>query len=166
MTTNLIVIALLAVIAWAFLAARADAGKPGKRAATAGQLNARLAGTPMEGTGYMLERAGWRHGIHPALIAAIAGTESSFGRAACRSNRYNAFGLASCGTSWRVPDFRSWAQAYQFMGRFLKERWPHARTPYDYRGYAACTPCWARKTAGWMRWLGFPAAVAYGRRAP
>lgn len=114
-------------------------------------LDRGLNGSPMAGTGTELEAAGRRHHVHPAFIAAIAGTESSFGAAACASNRYNAFGLSSCGAGWRVPNFRSWGEAYDFMAGFLKSRWSSASTTYDYSGYAACSSCWGRKTADWMR---------------
>ncbi len=113
-------------------------------------LNRGLAGTPMAGTGKELEAAGRRHHVHPAFIAAIAGTESSFGEAGCGGNPRNAFGLSSCGSGWRVPYFETWAEAYEFMARFLAGRWPHATSTYDYGGYAACSSCWGRKTAGWM----------------
>lgn len=126
---------------------------PSNRASVAKRLNRALAATPMRGTGWKLEQAGYTHRISPYFIAAIAATESSLGRAACRSNRHNAFGLASCGHSWPVPQFRSWAQAYQFMGAFLRRRWPQARTAYEFYGYAACSSCWGRKTAYWMRRL-------------
>jgi hypothetical protein len=107
----------------------------------------------MRGTGWKLEQAGHTHGVSPYFIAAIAATESSLGRASCRGNPRNAWGLASCGSSWSVPYFHTWAQAYQFMGRFLMSRWSGARTAYDYHGYAACSPCWGRKTAYWMQRL-------------
>lgn len=127
------------------------------------QLNGNLAGTPMARTGRELEAAGWKWRIHPAFIAAIAGTESSFGRAGCRGNPRNSFGLASCGSSWNVPYFPTWAAAYTFMGRFLTSRWPHARSPYDYRGYAACSSCWGRATAFHMSRFGMGTSVRYGR---
>jgi hypothetical protein len=123
----------------------------GRRSDTAKALNRGLAGTPMAHTGYHLEAAGWRYRISPFLIASIAGTESSFGAAACRSNRFNAFGLSSCGSGWSVPDFRSWRHVYLFMAKFLTDRWPHARTSYDYHGYAACSSCWGAHTAWFMR---------------
>ncbi len=91
--------------------AAAYAGKPGRRAQTAITLNQGLRGTPMAGTGFALERAAHKWKVSPFFIAAIAATESSLGKKACRNNRYNAFGLASCGYSWRVPNFRSWADA-------------------------------------------------------
>lgn len=124
-----------------------------------------LTGTPMQGTERALEAAGRRWHISPAFIAAIAGTESSFGAAACRDKddnlTFNAYGLASCGTSWHVPSFATWAASYQFMGRFLTSRWPHARTTYDYHGYAACASCWGRKTAEHMRRFGAGPTVVY-----
>lgn len=125
------------------------------------QLNRGLAGTPMAGTGRELEQAGREHGIHPAFIAAIAATESSFGAAACSSNRFNAYGLANCQGIWHVPDFQSWRDSYRFMGRFLSGRWPHADTPYEFYGYAACDACWGRKVAFYMRRLGFGHGVRY-----
>jgi hypothetical protein len=120
------------------------------------RLNRGLDGTPMEGTGGELEQAGRRYGIHPAFIAAIAGTESSFGAAACRGT-LNYWGLASCGNGWPVPRFATLAEAYDFMGRFLTGRtsitsgWPNARTTYDYHGYAANSQAWGAKCAYWMR---------------
>lgn len=119
-------------------------------------LQVGLAGTPMSGSEGDLVRAAKRWHISPFFIAAIAGTESSFGAAACSSNRFNAFGLSSCGSGWRVPNFQSWYEAYDFMGRFLTGNtsvtsgWPNARTTYDYHGYAACSECWGRKTAQHM----------------
>lgn len=124
-------------------------------------LNRGLAGTPMAGTGAELEQAGREHGIHPAFIAAIAATESSFGAAACASNRFNAYGLANCQGIWHVPDFQSWSESYRFMGRFLAGRWPRADTPWEFYGYAACDSCWGNKVASWMRRLGFGHGVRY-----
>lgn len=126
------------------------------------QLERGLQGTPMAGTARELERAGRRHHVHPAFIAAIAGTESSFGAAGCSGNPRNAFGLSSCTTGWAVPYFPTWQSAYEFMGEFLSSRWPHARTPYDYHGYAACSACWGAKTAYWMETrFGVPPVVHY-----
>jgi hypothetical protein len=105
----------------------------------------------MATTGYQLEAAARKYRVSPYLIAAIAGTESSFGAAACRNNRYNAFGLSSCGSGWHVPSFRSWQEAYVFMAKFLSDRWPHAKSTYDFHGYAACSSCWGAKTAYWMK---------------
>lgn len=158
MLTLVIVTTLIAATA-----AHAAGTKHSPRYLVATQLNANLAGTPMAGTGFALEAAGWRWHVHPAFIAAIAGTESSYGRLGCQGNPRNAFGLASCGQSWRVPFFASWKQAYEFMGRFLAERWPRARTPYDYSGYAACSSCWGRATAWHMSRFGMGTDVRYGR---
>ena len=126
-------------------------------------LDAGLAGTPMAHTGRELEAAGWKWKVHPAFIAGIAGTESSFGRLGCRGNPRNSFGLSSCNSGWRVPYFPTWAAAYDFMGRFLASRWPSARSPYDYHGYAACSSCWGRATSLHMSRFGLGTNVRYGR---
>lgn len=110
----------------------------------------------MAGTGRALEASGWKWHRSPYFIAAIAETESSLGAAACRKDghrTYNAFGLASCGRGWYVPDFVSWAHAYDFVAHYLATMWPHARTTYDYvrPKYAACPECWGWKTASHMR---------------
>ncbi len=121
------------------------------------RLQRGLAGTPMAGSERELEAAGRAYHVHPAFIAAIAGTESTFGEAACASNRYNAFGLSSCGSGWSVPNFQSWGEAYRFMAAFLTGHtrvtrgWPGARTTYDYKGYAANSRSWGAKCAYWMQ---------------
>lgn len=106
---------------------------------------------PMSGTGKTLERIGRKHRISPFFIAAVAMTESSAGLAACRNNHRNVWGLSSCTSGWYVPTWSSWAQAYDFYARFLTSRWPHARTTFDYHGYAANSYAWGVKTASHMR---------------
>jgi flagellum-specific peptidoglycan hydrolase FlgJ len=105
----------------------------------------------MAGTETALEAAGRRYGISPYFMAAAAGTESSFGAAACSNNRMNVWGLSSCGSGWYVPQWSSWSEAISFYARFLTSRWPSARTTYDYHGYAACSSCWGARTAEHMR---------------
>lgn len=117
------------------------------------RLNRGLAGTPMGGTGAILERYGRIHHVSPYFMAAVAATESSLGVAACSNNRFNVWGLASCNQSWYVPSFRSWSEAIAFYARFLSGRWPGHSNPYSFRGYAACSDCWGRKTSYWMRSL-------------
>lgn len=117
------------------------------------RLNRGLSGSPMANTGAELERAGRKHGISPYFIAAIAATESSLGDEACSNNRFNAWGLSSCGSGWYVPQFASWGEAYDFMGKFLSSRWSGASSTYDFHGYAACSDCWGRKTATHMQRL-------------
>jgi hypothetical protein len=146
-----ITLTLIALLLATAAAARTPKHISPKRENLVHALNRGLYDTPMANTGRELEAAGHKHHVHPALIAAIAGTESSFGAAACSGNPRNAFGLSSCGRGWHVPYFQTWAQAYTFMARFLSQRWPHARTAYDYAGYAACSSCWGAKTASWMR---------------
>lgn len=121
-----------------------------------------LAGTPMAGTGKLLEEQGRRYRISPYFMAAVAATESSLGRASCRNNPRNVWGLASCVNSWAVPYFDSWREAISFYARFLASRWPRHSTPYSFRGYAACSDCWARKVSYWMRALfAVPAETRY-----
>lgn len=109
-----------------------------------------LEGSPMEGTGAILEREGRRRGVSPYFIVAVAATESSIGRAACGPGGFNAWGLGNCGTAWTVPAFRSWAEAIAYYADFLADRWPGHSTPYSFNGYAACDDCWARKVSQWM----------------
>lgn len=131
-----------------------------------GQVVARLerglAGTPMEGTGVILERHGRAYGVSPFFMVAVAATESSIGHAACSNNRFNVWGLASCSGSWYVPPFRSWDEAIEFYAKFLSSRWPGHSSPYSFRGYAACDECWGRKVSSWMSSLfGVSSRTAY-----
>lgn len=112
-----------------------------------------LAGTPVAGSETALEHAARRYRISPFFMAAVFATESSLGRVACRNDRFNVAGLASCQDSWPVPRFRSWPHFFDYYARFLTSRWPGATTPWSYRGYAACSDCWARKVAYWMHTL-------------
>lgn len=114
------------------------------------RLNRGLAGTPMAGLGATFERHGREHGISPFFMAAAAGTESSFGAAACGVNGHNAWGLGNCGSAWSVPAFETWDEAIAYYAKFLKSHWPSATTTYSYSGYAACDACWGRKTGYYM----------------
>lgn len=125
------------------------------------RLNRVVAGTAMSGTGADLERVGRRHHVSPYFIVAVAATESSMGDAACASNRYNAWGLSSCGSGWYVPAFGSWAEAYDFFARFINRQWPGHSSPWSFRGYAACSDCWARKVSEWMGSFGVRAETRY-----
>lgn len=117
---------------------------------------------PMTGTGKTLERIGRKHGVSPFFIAAVSITESSAGLAACSNNRFNVWGLSSCGSGWYVPPFRSWAEAIGFYSRFLTSRWPSATTTMHYYGYARDSSKWGRKTAEHMRrWFGVDNTVRY-----
>jgi len=121
-----------------------------------------VAGTPMAGTGAILERWGRKYGVSPFFIVAVAATESSRGEAACSNNHYNVWGLASCSGSWYVPSFGSWDEAIGFYAHFLASRWPGHSTPYSFSGYADCDACWGRKVSEWMHSLfGVPAVTRY-----
>lgn len=126
------------------------------------RLDRGLAGTPMAGTGAILERWGRHYGVSPFFIVAVAATESSRGEAACANNRFNVWGLSSCGSGWYVPAFRSWDEAIAFYARFLSSRWSGHATPYSFTGYAACDACWGRKVSEWMgRLFNVPAVTRY-----
>lgn len=152
----------LAALTALLLTADAHAGK---RSDVAQRLNRGLAGTPMQGTGWKLEHAAHRHNVSPYLIAAIAGVESSYGRVHCRQSRYWVFGLGSCGRNWTPPLFRSWGHAYDYMARFLRDRWiSRGASSATSIGYTYCPPCGSRWGAAvdWhMSRLGWPTRVTY-----
>lgn len=154
----------LTILLLAATTATAARPHPNPRVDTAQQLNRGLAGTPMAGLGWILEAEGHRAGVHPAFIAAAAGLESAWGRLACHGNPYNAWGLGSCGRSWTPPTFPTWRAAIRYYARFIRQRWPSARTPYDLHGYCECgAQAWGSRVAWNMDRLGFPAIVRYGR---
>ena len=126
------------------------------------RLDRVLSSTPLAGTGRDLEAIGRQQHVSPYFIVAVAATESSIGRAACSSNRKNIWGLSSCGSGWYVPAFTSWRDAYQFFAQFVNRQWPDHASPWSFRGYAACSDCWARKVSEWMHSLfGVPAVTRY-----
>lgn len=114
------------------------------------QLDRVLAGTPMAGTSEILVRIGRKHNVSPYFIVGAAAKESSIGEAACSNNRFNVWGLAACNGIWYVPSFGSWEEAIDFYARFLNRQWPGHSTPYSFRGYAACSQCWASWISSWM----------------
>lgn len=117
------------------------------------RLDRVLASTPLAGTGRDLEDIARRYHVSPYFIVAVAATESSIGRAACASNSKNIWGLSSCGSGWYVPQFSSWRSAYEFFAAFVNRQWPGHSSPWSFRGYAACSDCWARKVSSWMHTL-------------
>ena len=76
------------------------------------KLKRGLRGTPLAPHAFRLESEGWRWNINPFLVAAIAGTESSFGAAACGGN---AWGIAACGIS-----FGSFGEGIRYTTRLLR----------------------------------------------
>lgn len=158
----------LAVVVGALLAAVdvADAAP----ADPALELRRALAGTPLEPAADELELAGRRHDVNPELIVAIAYVESSLGVKACRTNPRNVWGLGACGRAWRPPVFRTWGHAASYFARFLRDRWPTARSPYDLARYCvtetgATCPDWAPAvTAAGRRLFGRTPTVNYPRR--
>ena len=160
MTTLLAIAILMIVLATAAQAAHNSRPKhiSPAREHVVQTLNRGLYDTPMAWTGRELEAAGWKWHVHPAFLAAITGAESSFGAAACRTNRFNAAGLGSCGSAWTPPYFRSWAHFYDYFARMIRRQWPSARSPWDMHGYCVDAhgndcPTWPGKVAGFMRRL-------------
>ena len=168
MTTILAIASLLAAAPAAtstHAKPRSNLGFHSSRFVVAGRLNRGLASTAMRGEGFALEAAGHRYRVHPALIAAIAGVESSYGAAPCSSNPRNVWGLGSCLASW-VPRFGSAREAAAFFARWFRSRFAGARTPYDLHGYCVTSsgadcPGWADKVAWNMRALGFGEGLDY-----
>lgn len=157
----------LAILTAVALAGSAAAQIPQRthRDAVTSNLRAGLAGTPMYGSVVALEKAANKYGISPYFIAAAAGTESSFGRLACRGNPRNVWGLGSCDRAWKVPHFHTWKQAYLYYARFIRTRWPSATTAYHMHGYCACGAAeWGSRTAYHMRRLfGVGPGIRYGQ---
>jgi len=84
---------------------------------TGQQINAYLRkyGSPLAGYGNAFVRAGRRYGVDPALLVAIAGAESSFGK--INSGSHNAWG-------WGPGiNFGSWQQGIQTIARGLKQNY-------------------------------------------
>lgn len=121
--------------------------KPSPRFLVVQQLQHGLAGTPLAPYAWALEREGFRWNVSPFFMAAISGTESSFGAAACGGN---AWGIGSCvGYS-----FASFREGIAFEARMLRTFYFDAgyRTIEQVGGrYAACGSCWAAKTGWFMR---------------
>ena len=126
------------------------------------KLKQGLRGTPLARHAFKLEAEGWRWNINPFFVAAIAGTESSFGAAACGGN---AWGLGNCGMS-----FTSFADGIGYATKLL-------RTSYLDDGlrtlervgwrYAACGSCWAERTGFFMRSrFGSSLTLTYPRKHP
>jgi hypothetical protein len=139
-----------------------------QRHTTLTNLRAGLAGTPMAASVRELEAAARKWGLSPYFIAAAAGTESAFGRLACRGNPRNLWGLGACNRAWHVPQFTSWQHAYGYYARFIRTRWPSARTAYDLHGYCECgSSVWGRRTAWHMsRLFGVGPSLIYGKDTP
>ncbi len=119
------------------------------------RINRYLQSTPMRGTGKIIVNQSRKHGINPTFVAAVAGKESSFGAKACGDNPKNVWGLGACGRAWSAPYFKSWLSAINYFVRFVDERWPQARNPFQFYGY--CSGCeyeWGIGVSTHMRNMG------------
>lgn len=123
-----------------------------------------LRGTPVARQAWVLEDVAYHDGISPFFIAGAAGTESSVWRAPCPGDRFNGWGVASCGAAWADPGFTSYRQAFDWYARYIRRQWPSARTPYDLHNYCGCGDiAWGNKTVAWIRQLfgNVPTGLAY-----
>jgi hypothetical protein len=102
-------------------------------------------GSPLQGYGLDFARAGYKYGINPYLLVALAGKESSFATDGSyyRTN-HNAWGmLGSCpgierrgGACW-WPD---WPIAIDGAAMFIAHYWPGAQDAGDLHGYCEGNP--------------------------
>lgn len=119
-----IVLALVLAL-WIFLAEHALAGHShrylvAKRTVAGLRYYDRARPIPMIRTGWILEQAGHRYNVNPALIAGIAAKETQLGRTSCLS--FEAWGLGACGHAWTPPTFQSWRESTFYFARHLRVR--------------------------------------------
>lgn len=122
----------------------------------------RRAGSPLAGQGKLLYDIGKRSNVHPAFIVAVSEFESSLGIRGCDSNRKNIWGLAACDGRWHVPYFETWDEAVSFFVSFVNDRFPSARTPYDFGGYCVGGCGWAERVVSYMGKLGHGPGMRFG----
>lgn len=85
---------------------------PAVTAALAQAINAKLAGTPMAGTGPTFVSAGNANGVSPWFLVAIAGVESEWGRTGFATNgSHNPFGMGVTGAPGAGIRYPSWDAA-------------------------------------------------------
>lgn len=115
------------------------------RLAVVKRLNAGLAGYPLGGYGAVFEREGWEHNINPYMVAAIAGKESTFGKALCG---HNPFGWSP------YCQFSSFEQAIAVVTRGLRENYLNRWHLYTVSaiGHTYCVPpdSWIRDVSSIM----------------
>lgn len=125
--------------------------KHSHRYLVAAQLQRSLAGTALHGTGFTFEAEGHRWNVNPFFVAAISGTESSFGAARCG---WNVFGWNSC----NGDSFTSFADAISTVTHSLRvdymNRWRLFSVEAIGVTYCACGSHWAEHTRIFMRQLG------------
>lgn len=125
--------------------------KHSHRYVVASTLQRALAGTALRGHGFVFEAEGHRWNVNPFFVAAITGTESSFGAARCG---WNVFGWNSC----RGDSFTSFTDAISVVTRSLRvdyiNRWNLGTVEMIGATYCACGSRWATNTRIFMRQLG------------
>lgn len=167
MLTLLAITILLALVATAAAVGARTKPHHSVRYLTAVALNRGLAGTPMQGLGFELEAAGFRYHVSPALVAAIAGSESSFGVQACGVNYW---GWNSCnGQPWSTV-----REGIRYVSLALRDHYLSRGLLTVYAvGYRYCgrpgvcnLDRWVAHTSWYMRRLGGdPSELRYGARS-
>lgn len=131
----------------------------GSRAAVVSRLRAGLAGYPLEQWAGRFEQAGRRWNVSPYLMAAISGTESTYGLAVTPGN---AWGI---GPGMSFADFGA---GIDYLARLLATRYPIDSGDLARVGsiYAACGVCWGSTTGSIMqaRFGASPYALRYPSR--
>ena len=122
-------------------------------------------GSPLAGFGLEFALAGYRYGLNPFLLVAVAGAESTFAtNGALSRTNHNAWGMLGPnaftrqagipihnGACW-WPD---WPTAIEGACRFMNHFWPGAQTAYDLKGYCEGNPpSWISRVEGVRRELG------------
>lgn len=119
-------------------------------------------GSPMTGSAHVFATAGYRHGVDPSFLIAIAGAETSFGRYLYAENgdpcTYNAFNWFY-GATWPQSDFASWAEGIERVAAGLAGPLYHGSGLYSVDAIAPryCpdgTAAWIANVTSFMAALG------------
>lgn len=131
----------------------------GARVLIVNRLRAGLRGYPLEAWAERFERAGRQWNVSPYLMAAISGTESTFGLA--NSANGNAWGIGP-----GIP-YRDFGDGIDHLARLLATSYPLDSGSLTAVGnrYAACGSCWGGRTGWFMqsRFGASPYALRYPR---
>ena len=145
------VVAIMAGVvgaAWPPAAGATGRAELDRRAADNIDRALRAYSSPLAGHGATFVREGHRYHVAPELVAAIAGVESTFGRAACG---FNAWGVASC----QGVRFASWPDGIAYVSRLVRERYLDSGIVSLHAiGRVYCPPCgpkWASDVSWLMR---------------
>jgi hypothetical protein len=119
-------------------------------------------GCPLVGQHWVIEDVGFHEHLSPAAMVGGSFTESSGGASPCCGQRFNIWGW------YAMPQVSNWRDAFTLYARFLKARWPQARTVWEFYGYCSCgfgfgssyartmaARAWGNRTSTFMARMGF-----------